>query len=59
MIGNKIVNKLTKVSATSPQNNSGTVTNETENIRLDREIPKEGYLFPERKKKISNVLILV
>ena len=51
MIGNKIVNKLTKVSATSPQNNSGTVTNETENIRLDREIPKEGYLFPEKKTK--------
>ena len=51
LTGNKIVNKLTKVSTTSPQNNSGTATNETENVRLDREIPKEGYLSPEKRQK--------
>ena len=26
LIGNKIANKITKVSRTSPQNNSGTIT---------------------------------
>ena len=41
LIGNKIANKITKVSRTLPQNNSETITNETENIGLDREIPKE------------------
>ena len=30
---------FTNFSRTSPQNSSQTVTNETENIRLDREIP--------------------
>ena len=37
----EITNKITKVSGNSPQNKSGTVRNETENIKLDREIPKE------------------
>ena len=37
----EIANKITKVSGNSPQNKSGTVRNETENIKLDREIPKE------------------
>ena len=42
-IGNKISDKITKVSRTSLQNSSGATSIETENIRLDREIPKEGY----------------
>ena len=49
LIGNKIVDKVTKVSRTSPQNSSETVTNETENIRLDRDIPKERYMSPEKR----------
>ena len=41
LIDLEIANKITKVSGNSPQNKSGTVRNETENIKLDREIPKE------------------
>ena len=39
LIGNKISNKITKVSKNSQQNNSETVTN-----KHDKEIPKERYL---------------
>ena len=35
----EITDKITKFSRTSPQNSSKTVTNEAENISLDREIP--------------------
>ena len=38
MIGNKIADKSTKVSTTSLQNNSETVTNEEENFGLEREL---------------------
>ena len=38
LIGNKIADKIIKVSRTSPQNNSETVTNGEENIALDREM---------------------
>ena len=41
LIDLEITNKITKVSGNWPQNKSGTVRNETENIKLDREIPKE------------------
>ena len=41
LTGNKIADKTTKVSKTSPHNNSKTVTNEAEIIRLDKKIPKE------------------
>ena len=40
LIGNTITDKITKVPRTSPQNSLGIVTNETENIEVDREIPK-------------------
>ena len=39
LLGNKIADKNTKISTTSPQISSETVINETENIGLDREIP--------------------
>ena len=45
--GNKIVDKITKVSRTSPKNSSETVTNETESIGFDRKIPKKRYTFTE------------
>ena len=38
LIGNKIADKIIKVSRMSPQNNSETVTNGEENIALDREM---------------------
>ena len=45
MIGNEIANKATEISRTSPQNTSGTVESETENLGSDREIPKERYIY--------------
>ena len=41
LIGNKISEKITKVTRTSPQNSSEIVTNERDYIGFDREIPKE------------------
>ena len=51
MIGNEIANKATEISRTSPQNTSGTVESETENIGFDREIPKERYIYIYIQKK--------
>ena len=48
-IGNKIVDKITSVSKTSPRNNS--VTNE-------EEIPREKYISPEKRQKIIDDLRL-
>ena len=55
LIGNKIADKVTKVSRNSSQNGSGRVANETENIGLDKEIPKERCISPEKRQKIDNV----
>ena len=44
LIGYKIADKITKFSRTSPQNNSETVTNETENIGLEKEMSRKIYL---------------
>ena len=41
LIGHKIANEIIKVSRTSPQNSSETVTTETENIGLDIEISRK------------------
>ena len=54
MIGNKIANRITKVSKNSQQNNSETVTNEN-----DKEIPKERYISPEERQKIIDDLRLI
>ena len=59
LTGNKIVNKLTKVSTTSPQNNSGTATNETEMFDLIEKYQKKDICLQKKDKKISNVLILL
>ena len=56
---NKIADKITKVSRTSSQKSSLTVTNETENIELDREIPKERNLSLEKRQKSINDLRLI
>ena len=45
LIGNKIADKITKVSRRSPQNSSEKVESETVNIRFDKEIPKEIYIY--------------
>ena len=53
MIGNKIANKITKISKNSQQNNSETVTNEH-----DKEIPNERYISPEERQEIIDELRL-
>ena len=46
LMRNKITDRITKVSKTSPQNNL------EENIEHDREIHREKYIFPEQRQKI-------
>ena len=54
LIGNKITNKVTKVSRSSLQNNLETITNE-----YDKEIPKERCVSPEKRQKIIDDLTLI
>ena len=54
LIGNKIANRITKVSKNIQQNNSETVTNAN-----DTEIPKERYISPEERQKIIDDLRLI
>ena len=53
LIGNKISDKITRVSKTLPQNNSG------ENIEHDREKHRERYISPEQRQKIIDDLRLI
>ena len=50
-IGNKIDNRITKVSKSLQQNNSETVTNEH-----NKEIPKEKYVSPEKRQEIIDLV---
>ena len=50
--GNKIAGKITKVSRTSPQNTLETITNEVENIGLDREYLKKDIDLQKRDRKL-------
>ena len=52
LIGSNFADKTEKVSRTSPQNNSETVTNEEENIGLDIKMYRERYLSPEKDRKL-------
>ena len=54
LIGNKIANKITNVSRSSPQNNSVTITN-----KHDKGIPKERYVSPEERQKVIDDLRLI
>ena len=56
MIGNKITDKITKMSRHSPQNNSEIVESEIENTKFDREIPKERYISPEKRQQINIII---
>ena len=53
-IGNKIANKITKVSKNTLKNKPEIVTNE-----LDKEMPKEKYISPEERQKIIGILRLI
>ena len=46
LIGNKITDRIMKVSKNSHENDSETVT-----IEPDKEIPKERYIYFKRKGK--------
>ena len=46
LIGNKVANRITKVSKSLQQNNSETVTNER-----DKEIAKERYVYLQKKDR--------
>ena len=59
MIGNKIEDKIIKITQTVSQNNLETVTNEQDNIGLDKEILKERYISREKKQKIIDDLKLM
>ena len=53
LIGNRIVNSITKVSKSSQQNNSETVTN-----KHDKEISKEKYISTNERQEIVDKLRL-
>ena len=52
LTGNKTGDKITKVSRTSLENNSEIVANKEEDIGFDREIPKERYISPDKKRSL-------
>ena len=54
LVRNKITDKITKISKTSKQDYSETVSNED-----DKEIPKERYASPEEIQKIIDDLRLI
>ena len=54
LIGNKIANKITKVSKNSQRNNSKTATNEN-----DKEISKQRYISPDENRKLLIILVLI
>ena len=54
LIGNKIADKVSKVSKTLPQNNSETITNEH-----DKELLKERYISPEEREEIVHEVRLI
>ena len=56
MIGNKIADKITKVSRSSLQDSLETIKSETKNIGICRVIPKERYISPKKRQKIIDNL---
>ena len=50
----EILRKVTKVSKTSQQNNSWTITNER-----NKETPKKRYISPEERQKIIDDLRVI
>ena len=58
-IGNKVADKIRKVSRTSTYNNLEACRNETESIEYNREISKEKYISPKKRQKIIDYLRLM
>ena len=59
MIGNKIADKITKVSKSSPKNSSEIFESETENIGFDKVKLKKIYISPEKRQQIIDKLRLI
>lgn len=51
MISIIVADRITKLSKNSPRNSLETLTNESENIELGREILKEKYIYPEKRQQ--------
>ena len=51
-----IADKITKLSRSSPQNNSETVESKTKNNGFDRKIPKERYIKICLSKKMIKII---
>ena len=54
LTGNEIANRIIKVSRSSPQSNSETITNEH-----NKEILKERYISPEERQNVIEVVRLI
>ena len=52
MIGHKNADKITNVFKNISQEKSETVTDEEENVGLDREISRKRLLYPKKVKKL-------
>ena len=59
LMGKNIADKIKRASRILLKNSSETVTNEAKNIGIDREIPKEKYISPEKRQKIIDDLRLI
>ena len=51
LIDNKKADKIRKVSRSSLQNTSEIVEIETKNKELDKETPKNKFIFPEKRQE--------
>ena len=56
LIGNKIADRITKVSKLLPQNNSEIFRNKEKNIGLDKEIRRERHISTEKWQQFFNDL---
>ena len=56
LIGNKIADKITKLSRGSPQNNLESVESETKSIGFGKGIPRERHISPKEKQELIDDL---
>ena len=59
LMGKNITDKIKRASRILPKNSSETVTSEAKNTGINREIPKEKYISPEKRKKNIDDLRLI
>ena len=59
MIGNKIADKITKVSKSSPKTSSETFESGTENIGFEKVKQKEIYISPKNIQQVIDKLRLI